>query len=200
MGIRIADWDARYEVNDSNRKWKPGDKKRKGPLEYVRSVCRGRDQGLEYRYMLAVAGDLAPAVLGVFTKLLEIAGGEPRDRRDGVVRNQHGEPASLEDLAFIMDIEVQIVAYSIKVLCDARIGWLEEVPESCGTPRESLESPAAPENPGNPGKPRKTPETLIKTSPIPRQEQERKTPRSVNPGEYVQGRARGQAASSGPWD
>ncbi len=137
MGIRIADWDARYEVNESNREWKPGDRKRKGPLEYVRSACRGRDQGVGYRYLLAVAGELAPAVFGVFHKLLEIAASEPAERRDGTVYNHHGQPANADELAFITGFPVEIVARSIEVLCDSRIGWLEVVPQDSATSAET---------------------------------------------------------------
>ena len=137
MGIRIADWDARYEVNESNREWKPGDRKRKGPLEYVRSACRGRDQGVGYRYLLAVAGDLAPAVFGVFHKLLEIAASEPAERRDGTVYNHHGQPANADELAFITGFPVEIVARSIEVLCDSRIGWLEVVSQDSATSAET---------------------------------------------------------------
>ena len=196
MGIRIAEWDARYEVNERNHEWKPGDKKRKAPLHYIRSTCRGRDQGVGYRYLLAVAGDLAPAVFGVFHKLLEIAGAEPGDRRDGTIRNQHGQPASVEDLAFIMGFPLEIVARSIEVLCDSRLGWVEMVPGDHGDPGGI---PEIPECSGNPGNPR---ESRLKTKPIPKTKQEKsnqtQTQEALTPGNTYRG-ARGQAASSGAW-
>lgn len=128
---RIAEWKQRYEVNDKGDPAKDGDKLRVKPLDYIRSKVFGRARGAGFGAMQRLAGPRAYEVFGMFHKFLEIAGCEESERR-GVLLNARGEPATIEDLAFILGSTVKKVEFTLQVLSDKRVGWLleEETPEN----------------------------------------------------------------------
>ena len=119
----IAEWNERYEVSSKGREPKLGDELRAGPLQYVRLKVYGHSQGTGYRRMKTAAGTKAMEVFGIFCKFLEISGNQPRGKR-GVLLNENDQPASIDDLAFILDIPVKQVENAINVLCMENVGWL----------------------------------------------------------------------------
>jgi len=142
---QIADWDD-YEVNDKGRAWRPGDTKRAGPLEYVRVTVYGRGWPQGYRDFLAVAKVYAPAALGVWTKLLELAGDQPAEFRDGIIRDRHGEPADADTIADLVGFRRADVLRALRILAQPRVGWViklespgsRKLPETPGTVRDAL--------------------------------------------------------------
>ncbi len=110
----ITEWLERYEVNDKGQPAKPGDKLRVSPLEYIRSKVHGRSQGAGFARLQAVAGHRCYEVFGVFQKFLEISGSESGGNR-GKLLNEKGEPATIEDLAFILRTTEKKIEFSLQV-------------------------------------------------------------------------------------
>ena len=124
----------RYEVSYKGLPAKGGKEKlRAGPLEYVRLKVYGHRQGTGFRRMKAVAGLRCMEVFGIFCKFLEISGNQPADKR-GVLLNEHDKPASIKDLAFILDIPEEQVSHAVCVLSDDSVRWIEVE----GAHRESI--------------------------------------------------------------
>ncbi len=150
--LQITDWHNRYEVGSRGGKPKEGEPLRVGPLEFIRLNAHGRSQGPGYRRLLGIAGKRAMQVFGIFCKFLEIGGSECRDKR-GTLYNESGNPATPEDLAFILSVPIDQIEHAIKVLCDKKVCWLINTIQLNTTQYNSTQGN------GNSRKPRKFPET-----------------------------------------
>jgi len=117
----INEWRARYEVSLKGREPKGEEELRVGPLAYVRLKIYGHRQGAGYRRLQQACGERFMEVFGIFCKFLEISGNQPRDKRGGLL-NEKDEPATIDDLAFIIGVSVEKIRFAIKSLCD--IGWV----------------------------------------------------------------------------
>jgi hypothetical protein len=121
---QIADGD-RYEVNDSNGVWKPGQTKRAGPLPFIRWKVNGHAWGPGYRAFLEVATKKYAAMcLGVFGKLLELAGNQPRELRWALLDHQ-GVPFTPPAIADAIGFAKRDVERALEVLVDSRVTWIE---------------------------------------------------------------------------
>jgi len=131
----INEWLERYEVNDKGQPARVGDKLRVSPLEYIRSKVHGRSQGAGFARLQGVAGNRCYEVFGIFQKFLEIAGCEQGGKR-GKLLNEKGNPATVEDLAFLLRTSEKIIKHSLQVLTDTRVGWMQDdsIPEIPGIP------------------------------------------------------------------
>ena len=141
--LQITEWRERYEVTDKGHVPKESDLLRAGPLRFIRSQVHGYSLGNGFRKLQIIAGDKKMEVFGIFQKLLELAGSSrilpdsPDFSRRGILRvTPNGEPASIDDLAFLLDIQVEQVAHAVKVLTDKRLRWLQEIPGKVGKSRE----------------------------------------------------------------
>jgi len=166
--FKIVDWVDLYEVNDRGDPAKPGESLRRKPLDYIRLRNHGRAVGLGFRRMQSLTRDkrLTWDTFGKFCKLLEIAGAAPGSQR-GMLLNEKGLPASVEDLAFLFDVPVDDMQFTMDVLCDPLVHWVHnngqspspvnnsEVPNSSGNLRKFT---------GNPEDSGKSPETEKKTT------------------------------------
>lgn len=159
--FEIADWQ-RYEVNKKGRIAVDGDELQAGPLKYVRLKVHGHSQSNGYRKLVILAGERTMEVFGVFCKFLEIAGDSRNDRRGMLRLERDGEPATIEDLSFLMSVPVEQIEYALKVLTDKKLGWLSsDISDSTATnPGESgsaaliklnIREPNLREDPGKPG-------------------------------------------------
>jgi hypothetical protein len=102
---RIVEWEDRFEVNEAGHIWKNGQKKRSGPLNFVRTKVHGHTLGRGYRRLLKLARDnpsdpspelTAMAVLGVYDRYLQLAANHPENER-GLIENP-GEVSEVLDL------------------------------------------------------------------------------------------------------
>ena len=159
--ITIANWVARYEVSSKGREAKPGDDLQISPLKYIRQKVRGRSQGVGYRKLRQLVGpDHIMTVIGIFGKLLEIAGERPRELR-GQLLNENDKPASIQDLAFILDVPESQIAMAIDALSNEKIGWIKKTNTIELNINKTNTIKGFPENPGDSGKFGKTEEKNI---------------------------------------
>jgi hypothetical protein len=138
---RIKDWHSQYEVNASGRPLKKEDEPlRTGPLDYIRLKTHGKTLPAELRRLMEVAGKTkAMMVFGYFVNFLDFAGSESRENRGGILRNERHEPASDEDLAFLLDLPIKQIRFAIGVLVN--IGWMEvQVKDEAVVHADSLNS------------------------------------------------------------
>jgi len=120
--LRIVDGN-RYEVNDKGGIWRPGDGRRAGPIPYLRMKVHGHAWGAGWRQLLAIAGDDAPSVFGVFIKLLELAADQPKELRWDI--RDHRGIAESRKIPEITGFPTAAVEKAIQVLTDKRLRWLE---------------------------------------------------------------------------
>lgn len=123
----ITEWLERYEVNDKGQPAKAGDKLRKSKLEYIRSKIHGRAQSAGFAAMQYIAGQYAYETFGLFLKFLEIMGAEKSENRQGPLLNAQGQPATLEDLAFICRFPIERVEFALQVLCHHKVRWMMKI-------------------------------------------------------------------------
>jgi len=122
---RIVDWKRKYEVSLDGKAVRQNTKRlRKGPLPYVRLSLYSESNGMAYRRLLRLAGSDAPAAMGIFCILLEIAANQTSEHR-GWILDEHQRPLSAEDLAFELGCEPAFMSRILSVLCDSATGWLE---------------------------------------------------------------------------
>lgn len=138
MPYEIREWRERYEVNDKNRAWQPGEVLRRAPLDYIRMPVHGRSWGKGFRNLLNVAGpNDAAACLGVFVKLLELAADNDRDLRGRIV-DENGAPLCVRGIADLIGFSEKSIARALKVLADPSVNWIAEndgqLPEIPGIP------------------------------------------------------------------
>lgn len=150
--FKITEWNERYEVSSKGREPKAGDDLRAGPLQYIRLKVYGHSQGTGYRRMQMAAGTKSMEVFGIFCKFLEISGNQPKGKR-GVLLNENDDPASIEDLAFILNVPEKQIENAITVLSSKNVGWLTSTTQLNTTQpiqptnQESGLFPESPENP-----------------------------------------------------
>jgi len=123
---RITDWDKNYEVTKDG---KPATEKskniRKTSLSYVRLAVQGHNPSMSYREMLQKAAGKGMMVFGVFCKLLELAGNQPREYR-GWLLDTKGRPLTVERIAFALCCDTSDIDFALQVLTDKDIGWVSE--------------------------------------------------------------------------
>lgn len=158
--FKIAEWNERYEVSSKGREPKPGEDLRAGPLQYIRLKVYGHSQGTGYRRMKSTAGAKAMEVFGIFCKFLEISGNQPKGMR-GTLLNENDEPATIPDLAFILDVPEKQIENALNVLCSENVGWLTNSTQlNSIQPTQPTQgagkTPASPEIPGKSPKSSKT--------------------------------------------
>jgi len=135
---KITDWQ-RYEVNSKGQAAKEGQELRAGPLRFIRLKVHGHSQSNGYRKLLEIAGDKAMEVFGIFCKFLEIAGDSAESQRGILRKERDGEPATNEDLSFLLSTPVSQIENAVKVLSDNKLNWITET-----TPRKATELPEIP--------------------------------------------------------
>jgi len=123
----ITEWIERYEVNDKGQPARKGDKLRKSPLEYIRSKVYGRSQGAGFAAMQKIAKLKTYEVFGLFQKFLEIQGAEKAEKRIGPLLNARGEPATVDDIAFICRFPKKNVEYALQVLTHPNVRWMSKI-------------------------------------------------------------------------
>ena len=121
--IEIVEWLERYDVSINGREPKPGDELRAGTLQFVRLKVYGHTQSTGFRRLKSVAGDRTMEVFGYFCKFLEIAANQKRGKR-GFLLNEKNQPATAEDLAFILDVPLEQVENALRVLSDEKVAWI----------------------------------------------------------------------------
>lgn len=122
----INEWLERYEVNDKGDQAQPGNKLRVKPLDYIRSKVHGRSCGAGFSAMQFHAGERSYEVFGLFQKFLEIAASENCEKR-GCLLNARGEPADIEDLAFMLRTRAEAIEFTMQVLLNKKVAWIFEV-------------------------------------------------------------------------
>jgi len=192
----ITEWIERYEVNEKGDQARLGHKLRVRPLEFIRSKVHGRSRGAGFAAMQHHAGDRAYEVFGLFHKFLEIAGCEPRDKR-GQLLNARGNPAKIDELAFVLGTTIESVEYAMQVLINPQVGWIQEVPDD-----EFRKFPENPENEkqqqkidqdsGNSGNSGKNPESYV-TEPNRTETERNETERNETPQENPEEQQNSQA-------
>jgi len=148
---KINEWQERYEVSIKGREPKSGEELRAGPLVYIRLKVYGHKQGMGYRRLQVVAGSRLMEVFGIFCKLLEISGNQPRDKRGGLL-NEKDLPATVEDLAFIAGCSNKQMKNGLENLC--KVGWIINTTKHNSTEHNTTQAIRyLPENPEKSGKP-----------------------------------------------
>lgn len=128
---RIADWDRHYEVDGHGHAWQPGKGFRHGPIDYVRNKARGREFSRSALAMADLAGESMYWAMGVFGKIAEIVARTPRPQRQGgIIRNRKGEPATAEEIAWMLRVKIETLQPALALLAHPEVAWIEEVPES----------------------------------------------------------------------
>ena len=131
----ITEWFERYEINKSGRDPKPGEELRATPLSYVPWKVHGHSQSPGYRKLNRNCKLRTMEVLGIFGKLLELAGNCPRELRKGAIRNENGEPATAADLAFILSFPEKRIQRALDDL--VKVGWIQKIESQSASQRDS---------------------------------------------------------------
>lgn len=135
MAFRICDW-TRYEPKEH----KEG---KAGPLRYIMWGVHGYAMTLGFRRLGRLAGDDVLSCYGLFGKLCELVGDQPRDFRDGIVReSRRGKPATIEDIADLILTTPERVEKLMSVLIEN--GWIEVVADEVGETAGACEQLRAP--------------------------------------------------------
>jgi hypothetical protein len=148
---RIVDWEKHYEVDAHGRPWEPGQGFRKGPLFYIRVKPR-RDWNIRLLELHDLCGEQMWMAVGVFEKLCQVVGCEPRvNRVDGIIRNSRGLPATDEDIARMLTLEPETWRDLAATLCHPHVQWLALEPAEPAVPLVPPpgEVPGIPANPGS---------------------------------------------------
>lgn len=162
--IEIVEWLERYEVSSKGREAKPGDELKSSPLQFVRLKVYGHTQSTGFRRLKSVAGKRTVEVFGFFCKFLEIAGNQKSEQR-GILLNEKNKPATIEDLAFILDVPVKQVENAVRVLSDEKVGWITYnnlIKPNLTQHKGPGKSGKIRENPANPGESGNTKESVVK--------------------------------------
>lgn len=130
--IHIRNWDRLYEVNSSNSAWKPGDRKRSGSLQYVRTPTYGTAWPRTYRHLLKTAERLeqsAAVAMGIFAMLKQVAANHPADMR-GYIIDGHCNPYDLDELPDALGFSEKDTIDGLITLMES--GWIEisKLPEN----------------------------------------------------------------------
>ena len=128
---RIAEWQRRYEITTKQTKASddtPAEHLRKKPHEFIRWKVFGHNLGPGYRRIVKKAwrqGSLNElAIIGLFGKLLEIAGDQAQPAFRGWILDHDQQPMDHNSIAELLDIEEKgLLKDAIAVLVD--VGWVE---------------------------------------------------------------------------
>lgn len=121
---RITDWDKNYEVTKDGKPATENSKNiRKTPLSYVRLAVQGHNPSMSYREMLQKANGKGMMVFGVYCKLLELAGNQPRDYR-GWLLDTKGVPLTADRIAFALCCNKGDIDIALQVLTDRTVEWV----------------------------------------------------------------------------
>jgi len=134
----INEWIERYEVNEKGQPARPGDKLRVSPLEYIRSKVHGRSQGAGFARLQEVSGTRCYEVFGIFQKFLEIAGCNQGGKR-GKLLNEKENPATIEDLSFILRTTEKKIAFALKILTASSVEWVKISPNEKNPEKNSFQ-------------------------------------------------------------
>lgn len=148
----IAQWGVTYEVDDHGHAWAPGRPIRSGPLAYVRVPMAGTHTRRRAMVRRLAGGD-ALAAEAVYLRLVEhVAGMDADGRADGVIRDLSGQPATLDTLPDLVDVDRDDLRRALALLTDPRVGLLVAADDEPGQSRDDPQSP--PDSravPGTPG-------------------------------------------------
>ena len=128
--LYITDWDVHYEVNKDGRPWAPGQKKRSGPLEFIRWFVFGPAGDnmayIEVADLVAVkyGEDAWMVAWGLFGKLLEVAGRQ-ESRLRGYLLGRRGSPISARMLQTVTRFSKDQIDKGLEILTDPEIAWLQ---------------------------------------------------------------------------
>jgi len=125
VGYKVREFCDRYEVNDKNGVWKPGQPLRVGAIDYIRAPVHGKNWTLAFREFNDVCGADAPMVYGVFCKLREIQADNVREYRDAI-RDHKGRLLEADGIARILGWPVKSVEKALNLLSGEVLGWLED--------------------------------------------------------------------------
>lgn len=140
LAWHITDWREYYEVNDSGRPWRPGNKKRAGPLPFTRRHTFGPGGD---NMVYAEVADFAesrergswPVAWGLFNKLLEIAAHQTAETR-GFLLGRGGAPMSMRAMERITCFTQEQIELGLSILSDPAVRWIERRPIP-GVPQQS---------------------------------------------------------------
>jgi hypothetical protein len=115
----VADWDTLFEVDYKGREWGEGRAFRRGRLRFIRfDITNGRFAG-KVKMIHRIAGPDEPYVLGILMKLLELVGTQERRLRErGLIRYRDDSPATVEQLAELLDLPTDRLGMALEVLGD----------------------------------------------------------------------------------
>lgn len=134
MAWRIARWTELYQPTRERDNLE-------APLRFVKLAVYGHSLSESYRLLFATDPETAPAAFGLFTKLLEIAADEPRERRDGTIRFRGG-PATVRHIALMSLFPEPLAERCLELLSTPDIGWIESDAGATASPRCSTDAAA----------------------------------------------------------
>lgn len=133
LAYRITEWKSRYEVTYKGRiadDDTPLDDLRIGPLDFIRFKVFGHRHGPAYLRIVRMAEKYgpwaAPGIFGIFGKLLELSGNADRNYR-GWVLCEKQKPLDSEGIAEILRLDEKIVSVAMEILCNPKVGWVQQV-------------------------------------------------------------------------
>lgn len=128
----IVDWDQHFEVNAHGRHWTPGDKKRAGPLDYVRWPVYGpKHDNQAYADAAEVCAEVFgperwPIAWGLFAKLVEVAARQASPPQRGWLLGKNGSRISARRLSRLTCFPEDQITQGLAILAHPDIGWIEE--------------------------------------------------------------------------
>jgi hypothetical protein len=133
LAYRITEWKSRYEVTQKGHEADdntPTEELRQKELEFYRSKVRGHNKGPAYRRLKSKANrfgvGMGSAVYGIFHDLMELAS-DQRAHFRGWILCEKQKPMTAEDIADHISEDVDVVSRALEILCDPKIGWLQQV-------------------------------------------------------------------------
>lgn len=131
QAYRIIEWKRRYEIKIDKRdadESTPDEQLRKKAHDFVKWRVFGHQLSVSYRQIIKKAwrpGQINElAVMGLFGKLLEIAGDQKKPQYRGWILNHNQQPMDCQQIAELLDIqETGCLREAIAILID--VGWLE---------------------------------------------------------------------------
>ena len=141
QAYRIVDWAKDYEVGRKGQQltsYIPVEGRRKGPLKFVRLKVNGLSIGPALDEIISRCWQPDTlfhwAVLGIFDKLLEIAGDQEREYR-GWILDQKQKPITPKSFAKrFREQDTKLIKKVFDILCHSDVNLLEfhEIPEIPG--------------------------------------------------------------------
>jgi hypothetical protein len=122
--VKVRYWSDLYEPPE---RYAEGD----GPLRFVMLYTLADRLTASYRIIIAIDPNQGLAAFGLFSKLLEMVGKEPRAYRDGLIWYRD-RPATTLQIAAALALPHALVAQLVDMLAGDDVRWLDYVPP--GTP------------------------------------------------------------------